>query len=62
MVKGQGSCPCAFHDGLLSYLIELRIESVEIEKQVDSHIRKGSHASIMVSRRIDVVDSYSVCS
>lgn len=58
--NGQRSWLCIVCDDNLSHLVELRIEGIEIEKQVDSHIRKCSHASIMIAHRIDVIDSYGI--
>jgi len=58
--KGQRSWLCVFCDDNVSHLVELRIEGIKIEKKVDSGIRKCSHASIMISHRIDVINPYGI--
>ncbi len=45
----------------MQYLVELRIESVQIKEQIYSHVGESGHASIVVLRRIHVVDSYGIC-
>ncbi len=58
--KCQRSWLCVFCDDNVSHLVELCIEGIKIEKKVDSGIRKCSHASIMVSHRIDVINPYGI--
>jgi hypothetical protein len=39
------------------YLINSRVESLQINKQIDSGILKGRHATVVISGGVDVVDS-----
>ncbi len=45
----------------MQYLVELRIESVQIKEQIYSHVGESGHAGIVVLCRIHVVDSYGIC-
>jgi len=39
------------------YLVNRRVESFQINKQINSGVLKGGHAPVVVSVRIDVVDT-----
>ena len=43
-----------------SYLIELCVKGIQINKEVYPSIGKGGHAAIMVCCRINMVDTYSI--
>lgn len=41
-------------------LFELRVESIKVEKQIDSYISKGAHAVVVIGCRVNMVDPDSV--
>lgn len=44
----------------MSYLLDLRIERVQVQPNVDASIGKCLHAIVVVGIRVDVVDAYRV--
>lgn len=41
----------------MTYLINSRVKCFQINKQINTGIRKGRHAPVVVSVRIDMVDT-----
>jgi hypothetical protein len=46
--------------GVWTYLLDLRVEGVEIQPDVYACVREGLHAIIVVGRGVDVVHAYGI--
>ena len=45
---------------MLTYLLQLSVKGIQVDKEVDSHVRKGLHTSAVVGGGVNMVHAYGV--
>lgn len=51
---------CSRSQGAIPYLVDLGVEGIQVDKQVDTCILKGTHTAAVVTSRVNMIYAYSI--